>query len=166
MGMMWAGIDYRRRPCSSSRREIIPLSSLENGGHDRTSRKFTQVMSAKRGIRALQPAINGIGKFKPCSNYNRSAVCCLRTSPLLPLRVPTVLAWKPVLHQSLRSASSKAQTNEEPAKTPLYDLHAAHGAKFVSFGGYSMPVQYSDMGVGESHHWTREKASLFDVSHM
>lgn len=77
-----------------------------------------------------------------------------------------MLAWKPVLHQSLRSASSKAQTNEEPAKTPLYDLHAAHGAKFVSFGGYSMPVQYSDMGVGESHHWTREKASLFDVSHM
>lgn len=71
-----------------------------------------------------------------------------------------------MLHQSLRSASSKAQTNKEPAKTPLYDLHAAHGAKFVPFGGYSMPVQYSDMGVGESHHWTREKASLFDVSHM
>ncbi|OQO04961.1 hypothetical protein B0A48_07979 [Cryoendolithus antarcticus] len=36
----------------------------------------------------------------------------------------------------------------------------------VPFGGYSMPVQYSDLGVGESHHWTREKASLFDVGHM
>lgn len=29
-----------------------------------------------------------------------------------------------------------------------------------------MPVQYSDLSVGESHHWTREKCSLFDVGHM
>lgn len=29
-----------------------------------------------------------------------------------------------------------------------------------------MPVQYSDLSVGESHAWTREKASLFDVGHM
>jgi len=36
----------------------------------------------------------------------------------------------------------------------------------VPFGGYSMPVQYSDLSVGESHHWTREKCSLFDVGHM
>ena len=36
----------------------------------------------------------------------------------------------------------------------------------VPFGGYSMPVQYSDLSVGESHTWTREKASLFDVGHM
>jgi aminomethyltransferase len=51
-------------------------------------------------------------------------------------------------------------------KTDLYDLHLAHGAKMVPFGGYSMPVQYNDLGVGESHKWTREKASLFDVGHM
>ena len=144
---------------------------LENGGQDckpklRQTSPPPQVMSAKRGIRALQPAVNGIRKVKPRSNYNRNTECCLHTSPLLPPRVPTVSVWKPMLHQSLRSASSKAQTNEEPAKTPLYDLHAAHGAKFVPFGGYSMPVQYSNMGVGESHQWTREKASLFDVSHM
>lgn len=36
----------------------------------------------------------------------------------------------------------------------------------VPFGGFYMPVQYSDLGVGESHKWTREKASIFDVSHM
>ncbi|KAF2223106.1 hypothetical protein BDZ85DRAFT_274195 [Elsinoe ampelina] len=36
----------------------------------------------------------------------------------------------------------------------------------VPFGGYEMPVQYSDLSVGESHKWTREKASIFDVSHM
>jgi len=36
----------------------------------------------------------------------------------------------------------------------------------VEFAGWEMPVQYSNLGVLASHHWTREKASLFDVSHM
>jgi aminomethyltransferase len=36
----------------------------------------------------------------------------------------------------------------------------------VEFGGFMMPVQYSDLTIKDSHLWTREKASLFDVSHM
>jgi aminomethyltransferase len=36
----------------------------------------------------------------------------------------------------------------------------------VEFGGFLMPVQYSDLTITESHNWTRKKASLFDVSHM
>jgi len=36
----------------------------------------------------------------------------------------------------------------------------------VPFGGFEMPVQYSSLGVSASHHFTREKASLFDVGHM
>jgi glycine cleavage system aminomethyltransferase T len=36
----------------------------------------------------------------------------------------------------------------------------------VEFGGFSMPVTYSDMTISESALWTREHASLFDVSHM
>ena len=51
-------------------------------------------------------------------------------------------------------------------KTALFDLHVAKGGKMVPFAGYSMPVQYTDLTVGESHRWTREKASLFDVGHM
>ena len=51
-------------------------------------------------------------------------------------------------------------------RTGLYDIHLKHGAKMVPFAGYSMPVRYSDLSVGESHKWTREKASLFDVGHM
>lgn len=51
-------------------------------------------------------------------------------------------------------------------KTGLYELHSKYGAKFVPFGGYLMPVQYSDLSIINSHHWTREKASLFDVGHM
>ncbi len=50
-------------------------------------------------------------------------------------------------------------------ETPLYELHVALGAKMVSFAGYAMPVQYP-MGVMKEHIHTREKAGLFDVSHM
>lgn len=66
-----------------------------------------------------------------------------------------------------RQASSDASTSDGGLNhTALYELHVSNGGKMVPFGGYSMPVQYSDLGVGESHKWTREKASLFDVGHM
>lgn len=50
-------------------------------------------------------------------------------------------------------------------RTPLYDLHVELGAKMVPFAGYEMPVQYPSGVMGEHNH-TREKAGLFDVSHM
>ncbi len=50
-------------------------------------------------------------------------------------------------------------------RTPLYDLHLSLGAKMVPFAGYDMPVQYP-AGVLKEHLHTREKAGLFDVSHM
>ncbi|MCK5041271.1 MAG: glycine cleavage system aminomethyltransferase GcvT, partial [Sphingomonadales bacterium] len=49
--------------------------------------------------------------------------------------------------------------------TPLYDLHLSLGAKMVPFAGYAMPVQYP-LGVMGEHLHVREKAGLFDVSHM
>jgi len=49
-------------------------------------------------------------------------------------------------------------------KTPLYDQHVKLGAKMVSFAGYSMPVQYTD--IIEEHMAVRTKAGVFDVSHM
>ncbi|TKW66598.1 MAG: glycine cleavage system aminomethyltransferase GcvT [Paracoccus denitrificans] len=50
-------------------------------------------------------------------------------------------------------------------RTPLYDLHVSLGGKMVPFAGWEMPVQYP-MGVMGEHLHTREKAGLFDVSHM
>ena len=35
----------------------------------------------------------------------------------------------------------------------------------VPFAGYAMPVQYG-LGILREHQWTRERAGLFDVSHM
>ena len=59
-----------------------------------------------------------------------------------------------------------ATPSDAPLKrTPLYDLHVSLGAKMVPFAGYDMPVQYP-LGVLKEHLHTREKAGLFDVSHM
>ncbi len=55
--------------------------------------------------------------------------------------------------------------DRELKKTPLYELHETHGARFVEFAGYSMPVQYR-RGIREEHLHTRNSAGLFDVSHM
>src|ERR1700712_1622476 len=52
----------------------------------------------------------------------------------------------------------------ELRRTPLYDRHAALGAKLVPFAGWEMPVQYE--GVREEHTAVREHAGVFDVSHM
>lgn len=50
-------------------------------------------------------------------------------------------------------------------KTSLNGLHRALGGKMVEFAGYDMPVQFP-LGVLKEHLHTREKAGLFDVSHM
>ena len=50
-------------------------------------------------------------------------------------------------------------------KTPLYDAHVKAGGKIVPFAGYLLPVQYGT-GVITEHMAVREKAGLFDVSHM
>ncbi len=55
--------------------------------------------------------------------------------------------------------------DEKLLKTPLYDLHVEMGGKMVPFAGYAMPVQYP-LGIMKEHTHTREKAGLFDVSHM
>src|ERR1700730_2099934 len=49
-------------------------------------------------------------------------------------------------------------------RTPLFDLHRELGAKLIDFGGWEMPVQYS--GILEEHPAGRERAGVFDVSHM
>ncbi len=50
-------------------------------------------------------------------------------------------------------------------RTSLNAIHAARGAKLVPFAGYEMPVQYPT-GITEEHRAVRERAGLFDVSHM
>ena len=67
------------------------------------------------------------------------------------------------------AAGSESAASAAPAKplkrTPLYDVHVALGAKIVPFAGFEMPVQYPT-GITAEHKAVREKAGLFDVSHM
>ena len=49
-------------------------------------------------------------------------------------------------------------------RTPLYERHAALGARLVPFAGWEMPVQYTSI-VAE-HRAVRTSAGVFDVSHM
>ncbi|HYM48296.1 MAG TPA: glycine cleavage system aminomethyltransferase GcvT [Burkholderiaceae bacterium] len=49
-------------------------------------------------------------------------------------------------------------------RTPLYETHAAAGAKLVDFGGWEMPLHYGSQI--EEHHAVRRDAGMFDVSHM
>jgi len=50
-------------------------------------------------------------------------------------------------------------------KTPLYDLHVELKGNIVPFAGYLLPVNYPD-GILFEHRLVRNKAGLFDVSHM
>jgi aminomethyltransferase len=49
--------------------------------------------------------------------------------------------------------------------SPLHDRHAALGAKFAEFGGWSMPLEYAS-GVVKEHTAVRESVGVFDVSHL
>ena len=48
--------------------------------------------------------------------------------------------------------------------TPLVEQHRALGARLIEFGGWLMPVQYA--GILEEHRAVRQRAGLFDLSHM
>ena len=52
----------------------------------------------------------------------------------------------------------------QPHETPLVETHRALGARLIEFGGWLMPVQYA--GILEEHRAVRERAGLFDLSHM
>ena len=53
------------------------------------------------------------------------------------------------------------QTNK---RTCLYDKHVALGALISPFGGFDMPIQYTN--IIDEHQTVRQACGVFDVSHM
>ncbi|MGS2723609.1 glycine cleavage system aminomethyltransferase GcvT [Porticoccus sp. GXU_MW_L64] len=49
-------------------------------------------------------------------------------------------------------------------RTALFQVHSDLGGKIVDFGGWDMPLNYGSQI--EEHHTVRQKAGMFDVSHM
>jgi len=70
------------------------------------------------------------------------------------------------IYNIVKESRRLASTQEVLQQTCLYNFHVKNGGKMVPFAGWSMPVQYNDLGIIQSHHHTRNNASLFDVSHM
>ena len=54
--------------------------------------------------------------------------------------------------------------DNEVKRTPLYDLHLRSGARMVEFAGWEMPLSYTD--IVQEHLNVRQKAGIFDLSHM
>lgn len=52
----------------------------------------------------------------------------------------------------------------ENKKTCLYDKHVALGALISPFGGFDMPIQYTN--IVDEHQAVRQACGVFDVSHM
>ena len=52
----------------------------------------------------------------------------------------------------------------ELKRTPLFGSYAKYGGKTIDFGGWELPVQFSS--IKEEHDAVRNRAGLFDVSHM
>lgn len=50
-------------------------------------------------------------------------------------------------------------------RTPLFQKHVECGGRLIDFGGWELPVQYTG-GILSEHKMVRQRAGLFDVSHM
>lgn len=126
-------------------------------------------------IRNLTRGVDLVAARAAALHTPRASICStvlrreLSTASVRPAaRIPKARVATPAgIAQAKVQAVRYASSSSEPLrKTQLFDLHEAHGAKMVPFAGYSMPLQYADLSHVESHAWTREKASIFDVSHM
>ena len=53
---------------------------------------------------------------------------------------------------------------QQMKRTALYDTHVSLGGRMVPFAGWEMPIQYTS--ILEEARAVRERAGLFDVSHM
>jgi len=82
---------------------------------------------------------------------------------------PEAAAGSPPAAATPTPAAPPVPAAAEPAdeqlhETALIDIHRALGARLIEFGGWLMPVQYT--GILDEHRAVRERAGLFDLSHM
>ncbi|KAI0164818.1 hypothetical protein GGR57DRAFT_212922 [Xylariaceae sp. FL1272] len=122
------------------------------------------IQRAGKGVNALSSSrtqTNLLGRAISSTAITRTYTPTSASSPARPICLALTSTFQ-IQNRRTYASSSEGRLN----RTSLYDLHLEHGAKMVPFGGFDMPVQYSGLSVSASHHFTREKASLFDVGHM
>ncbi|MBD2385108.1 glycine cleavage system aminomethyltransferase GcvT [Cylindrospermum sp. FACHB-282] len=60
--------------------------------------------------------------------------------------------------------ANQEDISQSLGRTPLYQLGVELKARFIGFGGWEMPVQFS--GISREHEAVRNAAGMFDISHM
>ena len=142
-----------------------PLTSAVNTGIGISARRLARVAGVS-SCRSLEGPVATISRRKysshgiqPCSLSSSS-----QSNPYLSARQAG--SGYQISSQQQHRRHSTATSASPLARTPLYDLHVEHGAKFSPFAGFEMPLYYKDLSHAESHHWVREKCAVFDVSHM
>src|SRR4249920_3901146 len=84
-----------------------------------------------------------------------------------PRRVPAGPSCKLLARARLKVSDHPVMVRRVTAsleRTALYDAHRSRGARIVPFAGWELPIQYT--GIVDEHRAVRERAGLFDVSHM
>ena len=67
--------------------------------------------------------------------------------------------------EAQQRVNKRITLNHKTMKTTVFTkYHIANGAKMAEFAGYNMPIEFS--GINDEHMTVREKAGVFDVSHM
>ena len=74
------------------------------------------------------------------------------------------VAFQPVL-VLLITLEKKRKVKQMLKHTALHDLHQEREAKLAPFAGFDMPLYYRS-GALQEHLFCRERAAVFDVSHM
>ena len=78
---------------------------------------------------------------------------------------PTRYTYRPAKNRR-RGGSMESKESTALKRTPLYPIYSnLPGVKLVDFGGWEMPLQFSE-GILAEHKAVREGVGLFDVSHM
>ena len=67
-------------------------------------------------------------------------------------------------HSGRSPSVGTASAGSALRRTALWETHRSLGARLIEFGGWEMPVQYG--GIIEEHRAVRQRAGLFDLSHM
>ena len=125
---------------------VIVPSELVESDHANRPAAVPQAAWARSYLARSAPPSNPV-----VGQGNRARILYLSCRPKLTLNV------KP-------TSEVRVSTTESLLKTPLFDWHQAHGGRLVEFGGWSMPVQYTNI-VAE-HTAVRQCVGLFDISHM
>ena len=90
----------------------------------------------------------------------------MRREQVSPSSAYAILIFRSMVSKKMEANLAEAAEAGAPQKSPLHERHVAAGAKFATFSGWSMPLEYAGAGVLAEHAAVRSAVGIFDVSHL